>query len=68
MSTLFVYAKDDKIKVLNTEVAIDSNDRLLKQGWKHTATIDACRWLENIYNDLDEEDAITEIRQLASDL
>lgn len=46
MSTVFVYAKDDKIKVLNTEVASESNDRLLKQGWKHTSTIDACRWIE----------------------
>jgi len=67
MNTVFVYAKDGKIKVLNTEVASEPNDRLLKQGWEHTATIDACRWLENIYNDLDEEDVITKIRQLASD-
>lgn len=42
---IFIFAKNDKIKAI--DVASTNEFRNLeKDGWKHTATLDACRWLE----------------------
>ena len=49
-SYVFVYAKDKKIKVLGIEEAKISQHDLILDGWEHTATMDACMWIEYIHN------------------
>lgn len=52
MTTIFVYAKDGKIKVLNLESIIDGKEENLKnEGYTHTATIDPCRFIEYLCNE-----------------
>jgi hypothetical protein len=47
----FVYAKDGKIKVLSHEQSLMFESTLKKEGWKHTATIDAFKWIEYVHNE-----------------
>ena len=54
MTILYVYAKKGKIKVLELKMAIDKHDYFIAHGWKHTATIDPCLWIENLYNNTDD--------------
>lgn len=52
MNTIFVYAKDSKIKVLDLESALDGGeDKLKNEGYIHTATIDPCRFIEYLCNE-----------------
>ena len=52
MTTIFVYAKDGKIKVLDLESIIDGKEENLKnEGYIHTATIDPCRFIEYLCNE-----------------
>lgn len=48
---VFIYAKDKKIKVLNFYESKILHAYLIKEGWKHTQTLDACLFLEYIHND-----------------
>jgi hypothetical protein len=43
---VFVYHKDGKIKVLDNEESFWQDEKLIKKGWKHTATLDACKFIE----------------------
>lgn len=45
---LFIYALDSVIKCLSVEEI--QEDKLLAAGWKHTATIDPARWIEEMVN------------------
>lgn len=45
---LFVYAKSGRIQCLNNEDARIM--QLDKNGWTHTATINAARWIEEMAN------------------
>lgn len=52
MTTIFVYAKDGKIKVLDLETAINGEeDKLKSEGYIHTATLDPCRYIEYLCNE-----------------
>jgi hypothetical protein len=44
---LFIYAKNDRIKVLSLNDAKIQHDGLINNGMKHVSTIDAIRFLEN---------------------
>lgn len=57
-TTVFVYAKGKKVRVLNLQDARRTHDALIADGWKHTSTLDACQWIEYLCNeseDLNEE-------------
>lgn len=45
-----VYAKDKKIRVLGMEESSAEHD-LIKDGWQHTTTTDACKWIEHLHNE-----------------
>jgi hypothetical protein len=49
-NTIFIYAKDGKVKALNIEDAKAQAESLIKDGWKHTATINPCIWIEYLCN------------------
>ena len=52
MNTVFVYAKDNKIAVLDLETAMNGKEeKLLNEGYIHTATLDPCRFIEYLCND-----------------
>jgi hypothetical protein len=54
MTKIFVYSKDGVIKVLsnhNTFRLYEEEKNLLSQGWKHTSTLDPCRFLEYLCNE-----------------
>jgi len=49
----FVYAKGYEIKVLNLEASKRHDTELKSEGWKHTATLDACTFIQFLHNDCD---------------
>lgn len=65
-ATLFIYAKEGKIKVFDLENApTKSTERdFLKEGWRHTATIDPCAYLEYLVNDV--KDIVAEVKSLVN--
>lgn len=60
---VFVYAKDGKIKALIFKEAKSRHDELISDGWVHTETIDACRYIQYLHNDCEE--VIDEIMKLS---
>lgn len=64
---VFIYSKLGKreIKALTNEQALNQHSDLIKQGWEHTSTIDACVWIANLYNNMSELDLSDEVNFLA---
>lgn len=62
---VFIYAKDKEIKVLNIEDSKRLNDSLIKDGWKHTQTIDACVWIQYLHNNCEDVDLFDEVKSLS---
>ena len=60
---VFIYAKDKKIRALNVEGVKRLNDSLIKEGWKHTQTLDACAWIQFLHNDC--EDLFDQVKYLS---
>lgn len=60
---ILVYAKDGKIKVFPAETAKVVNDALIKDDWKHTATLDACVFIRYLHNE--EVNIVEEIKSLS---
>lgn len=50
---VFIYAKGYEIKVLNVEESKRLDSELKSEGWKHTATLDACTFIQYLHNDCD---------------
>lgn len=61
---VFVFAKDGKIEALNIEDAKRLQNELVKNGWVHTKTLDACAYIQYLHNDCEEVDLIDEIKSL----
>ena len=63
---IFIYARKGKIKALNFESAKILEDKLLKDGWVHTATLDPCIYFEFLHNDCKKKDLIKEVERLSN--
>jgi hypothetical protein len=61
---VFVYAKDGKIKALNIEEAKRLQGELVKDGWVHTKTLDACVYIQYLHNNYEDVDLIDEMKSL----
>ncbi len=48
---LFVYARDGEVKCINYDESIQCAAQMVRDGWKHTATIDPAKWIEAMCND-----------------
>ena len=60
---LFIYAKEGKVKCLTIDEA--HRETLTSDGWTHTATINAARWIEQMANGKqDPSDMLDEIQFL----
>jgi hypothetical protein len=62
---VFVYAKDNKIKVLGLEDSTQQHNTLLADGWVHTQTINACLWIEYLHNEYDVDGILEQIESLS---
>ena len=47
---VFIYSKNGQIKALNHINSLHQHNYLISQNYKHIATIDACTWIEFIFN------------------
>ena len=62
---VFVYSKNDMIKVIGLEDATESHNDLINNGWVHTQTIDACKWIEFLHNSCNEYKIFNEIESIS---
>lgn len=61
---IFIYANGKSIKALTIDIAEKSHHYLIKEGWKHTRTIDACAYIQYLYS-IPREEIADEIASLA---
>ena len=47
---LFIYSKNGKYTVLESEESKREHDNLISDGWFHESTVDACVYLANLLN------------------
>jgi hypothetical protein len=59
---VFVYVKDNKVKVFDLETSKELHDSMIKKGYKHISTLDPCKWIEFIINQDQDKDIISEVR------
>jgi len=64
-STLFVYSKDGKIKVLDYQSAKQLKNQMSKDGWLHTATLNSCVFIEYLANNEEYVDVINTLKKLS---
>lgn len=63
-SVVFVYSKEGNVKVLDLESAIIKGNDLELSGWKHTATLDARRFIESLLNGAEDFEVLDSIKEL----
>ena len=63
---VFIYAKGKEIKALSIEESKRLNDSLIKEGWKHSQTLDACVWIQFLHNDCEDVDLFDEVNSLSN--
>lgn len=61
---VFVYAKDGVVKVLNLAESQRQQQKLLDEGYVHTATLDACRYIVYIANCQDDKEILSTVKGL----
>ena len=49
-STMIFIYKKDSYKVITIEESKKMHDELVKDGWEHLATIDACIYVQHLLN------------------
>lgn len=64
-STVFIYHKEDKIKVLELDDSKALHIQMIEDGWKHTTTLNACAWIEYLFNQCDIEDLWDNVKSLS---
>ena len=64
-AVVFVYVKDENIMILDFVNSMALHRHLIEGGWKHTQTIDACLFIQNLYNQKDKIDLVKELSDLA---
>ena len=47
---IFVYRKNDIIKCFDLVDSMKEHEKLIRDGWKHTSTIDSIKFIENLHN------------------
>ena len=50
---VFVYAKDNNVKVLSLDESSAQDGKLKAEGWKHTATLDAKTFIKFLLENTD---------------
>jgi hypothetical protein len=65
MGIVFIYSKEGVIQVYDIEQAKKHHDDLIKNDWVHESTLNACTFIERLYNDCLPQDLAKEIKDLA---
>lgn len=65
-SLVFIYTKNNKIKALSLKGAIDYSEELLLDGYIHTETIEASMFIENVHNNCNDAEILSEIKLLSN--
>lgn len=65
IEVVFIYAKDNKIKALNTKDAENQHELLIHNGWKHTATLDPCIFIGELFNNVPDGELRRSINSIA---
>lgn len=53
---VFVYLKDNKVKVLDVKESKNKHNLLINNGWKHSSTLNVCTFLEYLHNEISNEE------------
>ena len=54
-AVVYIYIKDNEIKVLDSSFNKDEHDSLLKDNWKHTVTLNTTTFIKYVYeNTIDD--------------
>jgi len=61
---VFIYLKEDTVKVLDLEDAKRLANQMIDDGWKHIVTLNSAIWIQMLLNLTDVEDIIAEVREL----
>jgi hypothetical protein len=62
---VFIYSKDNEVKVLDIKESKHKHNSLINDGWKHKSTLDSCKFLEELYNNIPEDEILKTIKSLA---
>jgi len=63
-STVFIYLKNDLVKVLDIEQSKSLDKELKKQGFRHIVTLNSAIYLQMLLNLTDEADILHEVKSL----
>lgn len=63
-STVFIYHKGYSIKVLELDDPKSKHELLIECGWKHTATLNAALWIEELYKTPKVDDILIKLNSL----
>lgn len=64
-SIVFVYFKDGKIKTLDVKQGKLDHEKMINSGWKHTASVNACVFIEQLFNDVPDTELRKAVQSLA---
>lgn len=62
-SAVFVYHKAGELKVLDTDDARKQHDKMMDNGWVHTATLNPCVFIENLFT-LSDSEIVNNVKSL----
>jgi len=63
-NVIFVYFKDGKIKILDIEHGKPDHEKMINDGWKHTSTVNASVFIEQLFNDVPDFELRKSIQSL----
>ena len=49
---VFVYSKDNEVQVLDIKESKHKHNSLINDGWKHTSTLDSCKFISELCNNI----------------
>jgi len=61
---VFIYLKDDNVKVLDLEQSKNEHEDLELNGWKHIVTLNSAVYLNMLLNLTDEKEILEEVKDL----
>jgi hypothetical protein len=53
---VFIYSKDNNVKVLSIEESKKLHNELISEGWKHTSTLNACVFISELCNNIPDSE------------
>lgn len=64
-SIVFVYFKNGRIRALDSDTNKSEHEEMLSAGWRHTATVNAAVFIEQLFNEIPDEELKKTIKSLS---